>query len=134
VPEAGTIYFSHDQSTDGAASSPPSSTTDGTAVTVKWKFKIGNFVRQSSPAIDENGIIYFGDLNGYLYAFRDKGACTGQWHASHTAGADLLVQQPERGTRPAVAEAGRLGSGLTASPVISADSNTLYIGTMAPWP
>ena len=26
LPQAGTIYFSHDQSTDGAASSPPSST------------------------------------------------------------------------------------------------------------
>ena len=52
---------------------------------MKWKYKIGNFVRQSSPAIDENGIIYFGDLNGYVYAFEDKGACPDNGIASHTA-------------------------------------------------
>ena len=132
VPQAGTIYFTHDQSTDGAGIFT-ALLDSGTAPTVKWKFKIGNFVRQSSPAIDENGIIYFGDLNGYVYAFKDKGACpdngTLRTQPALTSSCNnvnlgpVLLWKKQVGSTP----------GITASPVISADSNTLYIGTMAAW-
>src|SRR5262245_60527611 len=74
VPAAGTIYFTHDQSFDGLGIFT-ALTDSGTQPTVKWKFKIGNTVKQSSPVMDDNGIIYFGDLAGYVYAFADKGAC-----------------------------------------------------------
>ena len=40
---------------------------------MKWKYKIGNATWQSSPAIDKNGMIYLGDMVGFLHAFRDKG-------------------------------------------------------------
>jgi outer membrane protein assembly factor BamB len=121
-PEAGTIYFTHDQ-----VNQQPGIFTalidngNGTPPTVKWKYKIGNFVKQSSPAIDENGIIYFGDRNGYVYAFKDKGACPAN---------NAFCNDPTKG--PVLLWKMQLGStpGITASPVISADSNTLYIGTL----
>jgi outer membrane protein assembly factor BamB len=121
-PEAGTIYFTHDQ-----VNQQPGIFTalidngNGTPPTVKWKYKIGNFVKQSSPAIDENGIIYFGDRNGYVYAFKDKGACPAN---------NAFCNNPTKG--PVLLWKMQLGStpGITASPVISADSNTLYIGTL----
>ena len=76
-PQAGTLYFAHDQSKDGfgvftALLDKPDIAT-GLPPTVKWKYTIGNAVRQSSPAIDKNGMIYLGDLAGYLHAFRDNG-------------------------------------------------------------
>jgi len=136
LPQAGTIYFSHDQSTDGAGiftallDQPDPAT--GQPFKVKWKFKIGNFVRQSSPAIDENGIIYFGDLNGFLYAFRDKGACPDNGTLRTQAALTSSCNNANLG--PVLLWKKQVGSvpGLTASPVISADSNTLYIGTMSP--
>ena len=73
-PEAGTIYFTNSQSTEGVGIFT-ALTDSGTSPTVKWRYKIGNYVWQSSPAIDESGIIYFGDANGYVYAFADKGPC-----------------------------------------------------------
>ena len=126
-PEAGTIYFTHDQ-----INQQPGIFTalidNGTRPTVKWKYKIGNFVKQSSPAIDENGIIYFGDLNGYVYAFKDKGACPADNVFCNNP--DPL-NPPTRG--PVLLWKKQVGTipGITASPVISADSNTLYIGTLA---
>ena len=49
--QRGTIYYAHDQTTEGEgifrAVNP-----NGTE---KWKYKIGKFVRQSSPAIDAGG-------------------------------------------------------------------------------
>ena len=112
VPAAGTIYFAHDQTTDGvgmftAILDEPDAAA-GTPYTVKWKYKIGSAVRQSSPAIDRNGIIYLGDLNGNLHAFRDNGP--GDVERCWT----LKMSAPP---------------GITASPVISPDSTRLYIGT-----
>ena len=130
VPEAGTIYFAHDQCTDGAGIFTALK-DNGASYTVKWKYKIGNFVRQSSPAIDDNGIIYFGDLNGYVYAFADRGACPDNGTLRTQPALSSSCTTEARGgpsccggsksARPLV---------ITASPVISADSNTLYIGTM----
>ena len=108
--QRGTIYYTHDQTKEGVgifrAVNP-----DGTE---KWMYKIGDFTRQSSPAIDKNGIIYFGDLSGYLHAFRDNGQGS-----------------VERIWKYRVSSS---GPGLTASPVISADSTTLYIGTSSAIP
>lgn len=106
VHQRGTIYYAHDQTKEGVgifrAVKP-----DGTE---KWAlpYKIGNFVRQSSPAIDKNGIIYLGDLSGYVHAFRDNDASV-----------ERIWKYKVSSSSP----------GLTASPVISADSTTLYIGT-----
>jgi outer membrane protein assembly factor BamB len=124
MPAAGTIYFTHDQSTDGAGIFT-ALTDSGTFPTVKWKYKIGNFVRTSSPAIDRNGRIYFGDLIGYIYAFEDRGACP----ASNLLCNNLNPPNPSVG--PVRIGKRLIGStpGITASPVISADSNTLYVGT-----
>ena len=130
LPAVGTIYFSHDQSTDGAGIFT-ALIDSGASPTVKWKYKIGNFVRQSSPAIDESGIIYFGDLNGYVYAFADKGACPDNGTlrtqpalssscTNGSQGGPVLLWRKQVGSTP----------GITASPVISKDSSTLYIGTM----
>jgi len=132
-PEEGTIYFTHDQSTDGSgiftALLDEPDPVAGTPYTLKWKYKIGNFVRQSSPAIDQNGIIYFGDLNGYVYAFEDRGACVDKpslrlepplsSSCNNTQSGPVLLGRKLIGSVP----------GITASPVISADSSTLYVGT-----
>ena len=125
-----TVYFTHDQSFDGAGIFT-ALTDSGTAPTVKWKYKIGNAVKTSSPVMDENGIIYFGDLTGYVYAFADKGACTDRpslralpplsSSCTHENSGPVLLWKKQVGTTP----------GISASPVISADSNTLYIGTLA---
>ena len=130
LPAAGTIYFAHDQSFDGVGIFT-ALTDSGTSPTVKWKFKIGNFVRQSSPAIDQNGILYFGDLNGYVYAFEDRGACMDKpvlrqapalsSSCNNTQSGPVLLGRQLVGTVP----------GITASPVISANSQTLYVGSTA---
>ena len=139
VPEEGTIYFTHDQSTDGAGiftalrdvPGPPDPVTGAPTFTyeVKWKYKIGNFVRQSSPAIDQNGVIYFGDLNGYAYAFEDRGACMDKPSLRLEPPLSSSCNDTQRG--PVLLGRKLIGSvpGITASPVISADSNTLYVGT-----
>ena len=115
--QRGTIYYAHDQTTEGVgifrAVNP-----NGTE---KWKYKIGNFVRQSSPAIDASGIIYLGDLLGYLHAFRDRGP-------ENVPG---VPGGPRRIWKYRVSSQ---SPGLTASPVISADSTTLYIGTSSAIP
>lgn len=141
VPAAGTIYFAHDQSTDGAGiftalidnggtscdsfgKCAPSCETPG-ACTVKWKYKIGTFVRQSSPTIDHNGVIYFGDLNGFIYAFEDRGPCPA---------ANLLCNNanpPANTVGPVLLWKKQIGAtpSITASPVIDSGSNTLYVGS-----
>ena len=106
-------------------------TDSGTSPTVKWKYKIGKYVWQSSPAIDENGIIYFGDANGYVYAFADKGPCMDKpslrlepalsSSCNNNQSGPVLLWKKQVGTTP----------GITASPVIDSNSNTLYIGTLA---
>jgi hypothetical protein len=115
--QRGTIYYVHDQTTEGVgilrAVNP-----NGTQ---KWMYKIGSFTRQSSPAIDAGGTIYLGDLSGYLHAFRDKGP-------ENAAG---VPGGPRRIWKYKVSSQ---SPGLTASPVISADSTTLYIGTSSAIP
>ena len=100
----GTIYFANDQSKDGAGV-VTALYPDGT---VKWKYVTGTPIRQSSPAIDKNGIIYMGDLKGVLHAFQDKG--------------------PNNVVRLWKVQVG-LPPSLTAAPVISAGSKVLYIGS-----
>jgi hypothetical protein len=102
----GTIYFAHDQNTHGVGM-VTALKPDGL---LKWEYKVGNFIRTSSPAIDKDGIIYLGDLAGYLHAFRDNGQ----------GSVDRIWKLKVSGT-----------PGISASPVISADSTTLYIGTTA---
>ncbi len=103
------IYFAHDQSLDGIGV-VTALIDNGPDVppTVKWKYTIGTFVRTSSPAVDKNGIIYIGDLAGYVHAFKDLGG--------HNV---TRLWKKKFGDAP----------GITASPVISADSTTLYIGS-----
>ena len=102
----------------------------GTSPTVKWKYKIGNFVRQSSPAIDAERHHLLRRSERLCLRLRGQGSLYGQWHASHAAGAELLVHQRSQGG-PVLLWRKQVGTtpGITASPVISADSNTLYIGT-----
>jgi len=69
--------------------------------TLKWKYVIGKYVDASSPAIDQSGNIYVGDLNGGLHKFTDAG--TRLWKVT-------------------------VGLKITASPVIG-DDGTIYIGS-----
>ena len=66
VPAAGTIYYAHDQSFDGFG--VVTAMTPGGAI--KWKYVVGTRIRKSSPAIGQDGVIYFGDLAGVLHAFQ----------------------------------------------------------------
>ena len=104
------IYFVHDQSLDGIGV-VTALIDNGPVVppTVKWKYTIGAFVRTSSPAVDKNGIIYIGDLSGYVHAFKDGGGLNNV----------TRLWKKKFGEAP----------GITASPVISADATTLYIGS-----
>ena len=98
TPEAGTIYFTNSQSTDGVGIFT-ALTDSGLSPTVKWKYKIGKYVWQSSPAMDENGIIYFGDAERLCLRLRGQGGVSGRQPVLH---------QPARtGARPVVEEAGR---------------------------
>jgi len=124
VPAAGTIYFTHDQTTDGVGMFT-ALRDNGTSPTVKWKYKVGSFVRQSSPAIDKNGIIYFGDLNGYIYAFEDRGDCPDDNLMCNNSNPLNPTTGPVRIGKRLVGSA----PSITASPVISKDSTTLYIGS-----
>ena len=130
LPSAGTIYFAHDQSFDGVGIFTALK-DNGASPTVKWKYKIGNFVRQSSPAIDKNGIIYFGDLQGYVYAFEDRGACMDKPSLRQAPALSSSCNNAQSG--PVLLGRRLVGTtpGITASPVISANSNTLYIGSTA---
>ena len=106
----GAIYFAHDQSLDGygvvTALNPGGS--------LRWKYRIGTFLQHSSPAIDKRGIIYIGDLKGVLHAFQETEESPGQFSV-------VRLWKKQIGTTP----------GITASPVVSADSKTLYIGSTA---
>jgi hypothetical protein len=106
-PAAGTIYFVHTSTIQGAGVF----TALNPDKTVKWTYVLGNFSSTSSPAIDKNGIIYFGDATGFVYAFKDSfDPSTNTW-------------TPDRKWKTQV------GTRITASPVISADSNRLFIGS-----
>ena len=41
--------------------------------TIKWKSWVGSFGTSYGPSVDEEGIIYYGSRNGYLYAFYPNG-------------------------------------------------------------
>ena len=42
--------------------------------TIKWKRWVGSVDKLSSgPSVDENGIVYYGQMSGYLYAFYPNG-------------------------------------------------------------
>ena len=70
--------------------------------TLKWSYRTNGIIRGSSPAIDENGIIYVGSWDAGLYALYSNG--TKKW---------------------------RFGAGdsIASSPAIAADG-TIYFGTM----
>ena len=42
--------------------------------TLKWKYDDLDFYVWSAPAIDENGVLYVGDLHGYFYAINADGS------------------------------------------------------------
>lgn len=84
----GTIYVGTDPY--GAAGQTPVPVTvsffafhpDGSR---KWSFPVNDGV-ESSPALAEDGTIYFGSHNGNLYAIRDDGAAATQLWEFATAG------------------------------------------------
>jgi outer membrane protein assembly factor BamB len=133
LPQAGTIYFSHDQSTDGAGIFT-ALLDNGRRDTADGEVEVQD--RQLRQAV------FPGDRRERHHLLRRSERLSlrlqGQGQPARTmarfahSSADLFLQQPESGTRPALEEAGGSVPGLTASPVISADSNTLYIGTMSP--
>ena len=72
--------------------------------TLKWHFKTDGLIWGSSPAIDEDGIIYFGSWDNYLYAVHPNG--TLKWRSC-------------------------VGAVIVSSPAI-ADDGTVYVGIMGP--
>jgi len=72
--------------------------------TLKWKYKTGDLILGSSPAIAEDGTIYIGSWDHYLYAINPDG--TRKWRfLSH--------------------------DNIASSPAIG-DDGTIYFGTMSP--
>ena len=71
---------------------------------LKWKYVIGSFMDASSPAIDQSGFLYLGDVKGMLHKFQDNGTSTTRlWKV-------------------------QIGTKITASPVIGSDG-TVYVGS-----
>ncbi len=97
----GAVYFANNQSKDGFGVVTALNAVDGT---VKWKYVIGTTVQTSSPAIDKHGTVYLGDTQGVVHAFRG------------TDGVRLW-------------KTAAIGTSIGASPVISADSKTLFVGS-----
>ena len=66
----GTVYFAFSQNLYGTgvftALNPDCS--------LKWKYVIGSFMDASSPAIDQSGFLYLGDVIGKLHKFQDNRA------------------------------------------------------------
>ncbi|MEA3457457.1 MAG: PQQ-binding-like beta-propeller repeat protein [Candidatus Thermoplasmatota archaeon] len=62
--------YSHDNFHTGRS---PYNTGDN-PMTVKWKFQTERFGFRSSPVIDQNGILYIGCQDGYLYAINPDGS------------------------------------------------------------
>jgi outer membrane protein assembly factor BamB len=101
----GTIYFAFSQNLYGAGvftALNPVAPPDGS---LKWKYVIGSYMDASSPAIDQNGFLYMGDVKGMLHKFQDNG-----------------TSPP---TRPWKVQ---IGTKITASPVIGSDG-TVYVGS-----
>ena len=100
----GTIYFAFSQNFYGAGvftALNPVAPPDGS---LKWKYVIGSYVDASSPAIDQSGFLYLGDVKGVLHKFQDNGTFTTRlWKV-------------------------QIGIKITASPVIGSDG-TVYVGS-----
>ena len=107
----GWIYFANNQSHDGAG---VVTAVDAATGEWKWKYVLGNFAHTSSPAFDSKGIMYIGDKAGYLHAFKEIPSQTCQ--ALPCPNVVRLWKQ-------------QIGISITASPVISADSKTLFVGS-----
>ena len=100
----GTVYFAFSQNLYG----PGVFTALKPDCTLKWKYVIGSFMDASSPAIDQNGFLYLGDVTGKLHKFQENVQGT--------------VTFPTRLWKVPI------GTKITASPVIGSDG-TVYIGS-----
>ena len=86
LDDEGVLYYGH---WDGVDARYPNGT-------LKWRFQTEDFV-QSTPAIDTNGIIYFGSHDDNIYAVYPNGTMkwkfqTGGWvHGSPTIGSDGTI-------------------------------------------
>ena len=121
----------------------PYSTADNNGVE-KWRFKTDDWV-EGSPVISDEGTVYFGDFDGYLYALYPNGTLkwkykTGGWISSAPAIAedgtifagswdDYLYAINPNGTLK-----WKINSGgtISSSPAIANDG-TIYFGTMREW-
>src|SRR5262245_7788137 len=112
VGQDGTIYFAFSQNLFGAGVfaalypegwplGPGGVPLEGT---LKSKYVLGYYIDASSPAIDQSGALYLGDVTGVLHKFLVNGTLT---------------------TRPWKV---KVGTKITASPVIGSDG-TIYIGS-----
>jgi outer membrane protein assembly factor BamB/PKD repeat protein len=103
----GTIYVAFSQNFYGYGVVTALKPTTNPTGDLKWYYKIGKFMDASSPAIDQNGFLYLGDVSGAVYKLKKDG------------GPPPLS--------PVVWKA-QVGTKITASPVIGADG-TIYIGS-----
>jgi outer membrane protein assembly factor BamB len=122
----------------------PYSTADN-PLDEKWRFKTGGWV-EGGPVIDNDGIIYFGDFDAYLYAVYPDGSLKwkykldgwiwstpaigddGTIYVGDGFGHKLQAINPN-GTRKWKFSA---GGTIYSSPAI-ADDGTVYFGTMRDW-
>jgi outer membrane protein assembly factor BamB len=100
IGQDGTIYFAFSQNFYGAGV-VTALRPDGS---LKWKYVLGKFVDASSPALDQAGALYIGDVGGAVHKFVDGGTLA---------------------TRPWKVQ---VGTKIVASPVIGADG-TIYVGS-----
>jgi len=133
IGEDGIIYYGYNE---GIEARYPNGT-------VQWEFTTGTFV-QSTPVVDDEGIIYFGSHDNYIYAVYPNGTLkwrfqTGDWvHGSPTIGADgtiycasdddyLYALYPDNGTQKWKTF---IESGMRSSPSVDKNGN-LYFGVWA---
>ena len=68
IGENGTVYFAFSQNLYGTGVF----TALNPNCSLKWKYVIGSFMDASSPAIDQSGFLYLGDVKGMLHKFQDE--------------------------------------------------------------
>jgi outer membrane protein assembly factor BamB len=102
----GTVYFAFSQNLYGngvvTALNPDCSP--------KWWYAIGSFIDASSPAIDQKGFLYLGDVTGMLHKLQENKNVQ-----NNTFFATRIWKVP-------------VGTKITASPVIGSDG-TVYVGS-----